>query len=226
MYTVHQFVNKITISLTLIFSTRITVVRKSIKAPRRSGVVALIARSLAIRVAKCVRLQRCSSVSYSCRCTVLDRVAASGLAESSHLQGPFGNSTRPHSLSATGYLRHSTTLDRPSQGRTHFPCPVDPSLHLFPNLHLYFPIPAWIWVSPGEKIFPEHSLSHVCKIVFGKRLPVTRKTLTRAESGGSSSNGTIPSSADATAIQPHRTIGCRTRPFTGHGPHVASRKVR
>ena len=41
-------------------------------------------------------------VSCSCRCTVLDRVAASDLVESSHLQGPFRSSTRLHSPSATG----------------------------------------------------------------------------------------------------------------------------
>lgn len=135
----HQLANKITISPTLIFSTRITVARQSIKL-RWNGEVALIARSLAIRVAKSVRLQRCSWVScYSCRCTALGRVAASGLVESSHLQGPSGSSTRPHSLSATAL---DILLPRIIQGRTHFPCPVDPSLHFFPDLHLYFPVPA------------------------------------------------------------------------------------
>lgn len=218
----HQFVNKITISPTLIFSTRITVARQSIKL-RWSGEVAQIARSLAIRVAKRVRLQRCSSVSYSCPCTALGRVVASGLVESSHLQGPFGSSTHPHFLSATAL---DILLPRIIQGRTHFPCPVDPSLHFFPDLHLYFPVPARTRVSRREKIITEHSLSHVCEVVFGKRLPVTRETLTRAESGGATSNGTIPSSADTPAIQPHRTIGCRARPFTGHRPHVTSCKVR
>lgn len=129
----------------------------------------------------------------------------------------------------------AVAMDRP-RGGTYFPCPVDPSLHCFPDLHLCFPEPcaapniSFMWRKKKYthfwKVEVEDSLSQICKIVFGKRRPVTRESITRTEGVGAISNRTVPSSADAAPIQPRRAICCRSCEFASHRPHVARCKAR